>query len=80
MGILRKTTVKVPTQSYADRLSDIKSIFQSAHCKASALSAEMQSEIENKKVQIAALNEQIKEISATQTETNKFVSSLEKFI
>lgn len=41
---------------------------------------EMQKEIDAKKAQVASINEQIKEISATQAETNKFMSNLEKFI
>lgn len=81
MGFFKKeNTTTVVRQSYADRLGSIKSMFQIAHSKASALNDEMQKEIDAKKAQIACINEQIKEISATQDETNKFMSNLEKFI
>ena len=81
MGLFTKeNTTTVVKQSYADRLGNIKSMFQTAHSKASALHDEMQKEIDAKKAQVASINEQIKEISATQAETNKFMSNLEKFI
>lgn len=72
MGIINK--------SYANRLGNIKSMFQVAYSKASALNDKMQKDIDAKKAQVASINEQIKEISATQAETNKFMSNLEKFI
>lgn len=81
MGLFTKeNTTTVVRQSYEDRLGNIKSIFQAAHSKALALHEEMQKEIDAKKAQVASINEQIKEISATQAETNKFMSNLEKFI
>lgn len=81
MGFFTKeNTTTVVKQSYADRLGNIKSIFQAAHNKALALHEEMQKEIDAKKAQVASINEQIKEISVTQAETNKFMSNLEKFI
>ena len=81
MGLFTKeNTTTVVKQSYADRLGNIKSMFQIAHSKASALNDEMQKEIDAKKAQVASINEQIKEISITQVETNKFMSNLEKFI
>ena len=80
MGLFTKENTTVVRQSYADRLGNIKCMFQVAYNKASALNDEMQKEIDAKKTQIASINEQIKEISATQAETNKFMSNLEKFI
>lgn len=76
----KENTTTVVRQSYADRFGNIKSIFQAAHSKASALNDEMQKEMDAKKAQVASINEQIKEISVTQAETNKFMSNLEKFI
>ena len=81
MGLFTKeNTTTVIKQSYADRLGNIKSMFQIAHSKAAALNDEMQKEIDAKKAQLASINEQIKEISATQAATNKFISNLEQFI
>lgn len=40
----------------------------------------MQKEIETKQSWIESINAQIKEISATQEETKRFMSNLEKFI
>lgn len=80
MAIFKSNATTVAKESYADRLGSIKSMFQTAHNKASALYDEMQKEIEAKKAQVTAINEQIKEISVTQAETNKFMTNLEKFI
>jgi hypothetical protein len=81
MGLFTKeNTTTVVRQSYADKLGNIKSMFQVAHSKALAFHEEMQKEIDAEKAQVASINEQIKEISATQAETNKFMSNLEKFI
>lgn len=80
MAIFRSNATTVAKESYADRLGSIKSMFQTAHNKASALYDEMQKEIEAKKAQVTAINEQIKEIGVTQAETNKFMTNLEKFI
>lgn len=75
-----KTTVAVAKQSYADRLNSIKSMFQVAYNKASNMNKEMLNEIEAKKAQIASINQQIEVINATQSETDKFMKNLEKFI
>ena len=81
MGLFTKeNTTTVERQSYADRLENIKSMFQVAYNKASALNDEMQKEIETKQAQIESINAQIKEISITQEEANKFMFNLEKFI
>lgn len=81
MGLFTKeNTTTVVRQSYADRLGNIKSMFQVAYSKASALNDEMQKEIETKQAQIESINTQIKEISITQEEANRFMSNLEKFI
>ncbi len=49
MGLFTKeNTTTVVRQSYADRLGNIKSMFQVAHSKASALNDEMQKDIETK--------------------------------
>lgn len=58
MGLFTKeNTTTVVRQSYADRLGNIKSMFQVAHSKASALNDEMQKEIDAKKAQVASINE-----------------------
>lgn len=81
MGIFKSNNATTVVQkSYTERLDDIKSIFKSAHSRASVIMNEMQSEIEDKKAQINSLNERIKEISSTQAEASKFMSNLEKFI
>ena len=81
MGLFtKKNTTTVERQSYADRLENIKSMFQVAYNKASALNDEMQKEIEIKQAQIESINAKIEEISITQEETYKFMSNLEKFI
>lgn len=81
MGLFTKeNTTIVVRQSYADRLGNIKSMFQVAHSKASALNDEMQKDIETKQAQIESINTQIKEISITQEEAKRFMSNLEKFI
>lgn len=80
MGIFKSITTTVAQKSYTERLDDIKSIFKSAHSRASVIMNEMQSEIEDKKAQIASLNDRIKEISSTQAEASKFMSNLETFI
>ena len=81
MGLFTKeNTTTVERQSYADRLENIKSMFQSAYNKASALNDEMQKEIEIKQAQIESINAKIEEISITQEETYRFMSNLEKFI
>ena len=81
MGLFTKeNTATVVRQSYADRLGNIKSMFQVAHSKASALNDEMQKEIGTKQSQIESINAQIKEISITQEEAKRFMSNLEKFI
>ena len=51
MTIFRSNATTVAKKSYADRLGSIKSMFQTAHSKASALYDEMQKEIEAKKAQ-----------------------------
>lgn len=58
-----KTTVAKAT--FAERLSSVKAMFQTAHNQASALNDEMQKEIETKQAQIESINAQIKEISIT---------------
>ena len=55
-----KTTVAKAT--FAERLSSVKAMFQTAHNQASALNDEMQKEIETKQAQIESINAQIKEI------------------
>ena len=81
MGLFTKeNTTTVEKQSYADRLENIKSMFQTAHNQASALNDEMQKEIEIKQAQIESINAKIEEISITQEETYRFMSNLEKFI
>ena len=81
MGLFTKeNTTTVVRQSYADRLGNIKSMFQVAHSKASALNDEMQKDIETKQAQIESINAQIKGISITQEEAKRFMSNLEKFI
>ena len=81
MGLFTKeNTATVERQSYADRLENIKSMFQSTYNKASALNDEMQKEIEIKQAQIESINAQIKEINITQEEAKRFMSNLEKFI
>lgn len=66
--------------TFAERLSNVKAMFQTAYNQASALNNEMQKEIETKQSQIESINAQIKEISTTQEETKRFMSNLEKFI
>lgn len=73
-----KTTVAKAT--FAERLSSVKAMFQTAHNQASALNDEMRKEIETKQAYIESINAQIKEISITQEETKRFMSNLEKFI
>lgn len=82
MGIFKKDSnnIVVVQKSYNERLNDVMSIFRSAYDKASVIMQDMQNDIEAKKAQVASINEQIKEISATQAETSKFMSNLEKFI
>lgn len=48
-----KTTVAKAT--FAERLSSVKAMFQTAHNQASALNDEMQKEIETKQAQIESL-------------------------
>ena len=76
----KENTTTVERQSYADRLENIKSMFQSVYNKASALNDEMQKEIEIKQAQIESINAKIEEISITKEETYRFMSNLEKFI
>lgn len=78
MAIFNKTIVAKAT--FAERLSSIKDMFQTAHNQASTLNDEMQKEIETKESQIESINAQIKEISIIQEETKRFMSNLEKFI
>ena len=81
MGLFTKeNTTTVERQSYADRLENIKSMFQIAYNQASALNDEMQKEIEIKLAQIESINAKIEEISTIQEEANRFISNLEKFI
>lgn len=80
MGIFKSNTTTVAQKNYTARLDDVKAIFKSAYSRVSVIMNEMQSEIEDKKTQIASLNERIKEISSTQAEASKFMSNLEKFI
>ena len=69
-----------PTQSLADKLTDIKSMFKAAYDKANALDSEMVTEIDTKESQIAALNSEIDTIKVTQEENSKFMSNLAKLI
>lgn len=55
-----KTTVAKAT--FAERLSNVKAMFQTAHNQASALNDEMQKEIETKQAQIESINTQIRRL------------------
>ena len=80
MAIFSNGKATVAKATFAERLSSVKAMFQTAHNQASALNDEMQKEIETKQSQIESINAQIKEISTTQEETKRFMSNLEKFI
>lgn len=80
MAIFSNGKATVAKATFAERLSNVKAMFQTAHNQASALNDEMQKEIEAKQAQIESINAQIKEISITQEETKRFMPNLEKFI
>lgn len=80
MGIFKNEATTVVKKGYIERLEDVKSIFKTAHDKASVIMDEMQKEIETKKAQVDALNERIKEISLIQVDANNFMTNLKNFI
>lgn len=79
MSLLGKKKVINPTL-FNDRLASIKAVFKAAHESASTLHAEMESEIAKKESQIAALQEDIKNIGVTKQEAETFMSNIEKLI
>lgn len=62
------------------RLARTKSTFSKAYDKAAALVAKMQQDIDDKKAQIVALNNETSELISVQNETKSFMANLEKFV
>lgn len=67
-------------KNYTKKLARTKSLFSKAYDKAAALVAKMQQDIDSKKAQIAALNNETSELISVQNETKTFMSNLEKFV
>lgn len=66
-------------KNYNKRLARTKSLFSKAYDKAAMLVAKMQ-DIDSKKAQIAALNNETSELISVQNETKTFMANLEKFV
>lgn len=77
MGIFNK---EVKSVSFADKLNNIKSAFRTAYNQAKDLDSKIQEDIDNKESMIAELQTTINDFKTTQSETQKFMKSLEKFI
>ena len=77
MGIFNKTTVLT---SFADSLSNIKASFRTAYNQAQELNNKIQEDIDSKEATTAELTSKVNESKATQSETQKFMKNLEKFI
>lgn len=77
MGIINK---KVNSVSFADQLNNIKASFRTAYNQAKDLDTKIQEDIESKEATIVGLQTTINDFKATQSETQKFMKSLEKFI
>lgn len=67
-------------KNYTKRLARTKSLFSKAYDKAAVLIAKMQQDIDNKKAQIVALNNETSELISVQNETKSFMANLEKFV
>lgn len=80
MALFTKETTAKKKISFADQLNSIKESFRTAYNQASDLNTKIQEDIESKEAIIAGLQTTINDFKATQSETQKFMKSLEKFI
>lgn len=67
-------------KNYIKKLAKTKSLFSKAYDKAAMLVAKMQQDIDDKKAQIANLNNETAELISVQNETKLFMANLEKFV
>ena len=67
-------------QNFAEKFENIKSVFTKTYEQAKALKEEMVSEVNNKKLEIEALQNEIQKTQSTIDDTSKFMEKIEEFI
>ena len=67
-------------KSFADKLSEVKSIFRKALDESKKLASEMETKISEKNQTIADLQNEIKEIEIVQEDNSKFAQKLEEML
>jgi len=77
-----KNSIKsiIPQKSAAEKLAGIKSIFTSAINQAQQLSDEIKVQIDEKKSEIAKLQESINSLQDVQEEANKFSTTIKSLV
>lgn len=67
-------------QNFAEKFESIKSVFTKTYEQAKALKEEMVSEVNSKKLEIEALQNEIQKTQSTIDDTSKFMNKIEEFI
>ena len=67
-------------QNFAEKFDNIKSVFTKTYEQAKALKEEMVSEVNSKKLEIEALQNEIQKTQSTIDDTSKFMNKIEEFI
>ena len=67
-------------QNFAEKFDNIKSVFTKTYEQAKALKEEMVSEVNSKKLEIEALQNEIQKTQNTIDDTSKFMNKIEEFI
>ena len=67
-------------KTFTDKLSSIKSAFQSTHDKIASLIERMNTEIASKESSIKELQDEIKDIENIKAQANKFVGNLKSIL
>lgn len=67
-------------QNLAEKFENIKSVFTKTYEQAKALKEEMVSEVNSKKLEIEALQNEIQKTQSTIDDTSKFMNKIEEFI
>lgn len=70
----------ISTKSFADKLSEVKSIFRKALDESKKLASEMENKISEKNQTIENLQNEIKEIEVVQLDNSKFAQKLEEML
>ena len=81
MGIFTKNeTVTTVGKSFAEQLTAIKESFRTAYNKAESLNQKIEEDIKSKNTAIEALKVQLAESETAKSDTEQFMTNLEKFI